>query len=508
MIPTAKLSALALAASALLSSAAAQSAATSAASAPLAAAHGVAAPDTTHLSLSDAVGIALATSDEVQQAIALTEIADAQVTTARAGALPQLRFNSGYTHQFANARAAIVGSVFNQPNSYTSTFSFSQPLFQGGRLIAASRAATDVRAASRLTAAETRATVTVAVQRAYLDALVTGRIAGLQARNLQLSGERLAQVEQFEKAGRAARYDVLRARVERANIEPLVIQARNDHELAMLELKRLLNIPVEQPVALTTTLDPDATRALAARLGADAESAPLPVGRAALQAAEATLRARREGVAIARADFLPTLAFQASGGFTALPPAGQNRFPTSRGFASNALCPAGSAATRVCQNGGWFEDGSFGFTFSLPLFDGLRAKGNLDLAQANRRLAELELRQTREEVAVDVARARAELARAEATFDARRATSSEAEEAFRLATLRFNRGLSTQLEVTDAQLALLTAQTGEARAVAELHLASVDLARALGRAIPLTAGGEVRPGADRPSMSSSVPSTR
>ncbi|MHB1073733.1 MAG: TolC family protein, partial [Gemmatimonadaceae bacterium] len=310
-----------MAAGALLSSAAAQTASSPASPAVA----GATPADTARLSLPDAVGIALSSSDEVQQAIALTAIADAQVTTARAGALPQLRFNSGYTHQFANARAAIVGSVFNQPNSYTATFSLSQPLFQGGRLLAASRAATDVRAASQLTAAETRATVTLAVQRAYLDALVTARLAELQARNLQLSSERLTQVEQFEKAGRAARYDVLRARVERANIEPLLIQARNDHALAMLELKRLLNIPVERPVALTTTLDPAATRALAARIGAEAESAPFPAGRAALQAAAATVRARREGVAIARADFLPTLAFQATGGFAALPPAGQNR---------------------------------------------------------------------------------------------------------------------------------------------------------------------------------------
>lgn len=504
MILTTKLPALALAAGALLSSAAAQTASSPASPAVA----GATPADTARLSLPDAVGIALSSSDEVQQAIALTAIADAQVTTARAGALPQLRFNSGYTHQFANARAAIVGSVFNQPNSYTATFSLSQPLFQGGRLLAASRAATDVRAASQLTAAETRATVTLAVQRAYLDALVTARLAELQARNLQLSSERLTQVEQFEKAGRAARYDVLRARVERANIEPLLIQARNDHALAMLELKRLLNIPVERPVALTTTLDPAATRALAARIGAEAESAPFPAGRAALQAAAATVRARREGVAIARADFLPTLAFQATGGFAALPPAGQNRFPTTRGLASSALCPPGTPSTRPCQNGGWFEDGSFGVTFSVPLFDGLRARGNLDLAQANRRLAELELRQTREEVAVDVARSRAELTRAQATFDARRATSAEAEEAFRLATLRFNRGLSTQLEVTDAQLALLTAQTGEARAVAELHLAAAGLARALGRAIPLASGSDVRPGTDRPSWPSSVPSIR
>ncbi|HJQ22219.1 MAG TPA: TolC family protein, partial [Gemmatimonadaceae bacterium] len=63
--------------------------------------------------------------------------------------------------------------------------------------------------------------------------------------------------------------------------------------------------------------------------------------------------------------------------------------------------------------------------------------------------------------------------------------STEAQEAFRLASLRFSRGLSTQLEVSDAQLALLTAESGEARASYDLYLATADLARALGRPIPM-----------------------
>ena len=64
-------------------------------------------------------------------------------------------------------------------------------------------------------------------------------------------------------------------------------------------------------------------------------------------------------------------------------------------------------------------------------------------------------------------------------------SSSEAREAFQLAQLRFTRGLTTQLEVSDAQLALLVAQSFEARATYDLFLASADLARALGRPIPL-----------------------
>jgi outer membrane protein TolC len=100
------------------------------------------------------------------------------------------------------------------------------------------------------------------------------------------------------------------------------------------------------------------------------------------------------------------------------------------------------------------------------------------------RLAELQLQQARENVSLEVARARAEFQRARAVFDARAQNSTEANEAFQLASLRFSRGLSTQLEVSDAQLALLTAQSGEARATYDLYLASAELARALGRPIP------------------------
>ena len=73
---------------------------------------------------------------------------------------------------------------------------------------------------------------------------------------------------------------------------------------------------------------------------------------------------------------------------------------------------------------------------------------------------------------------------ARSVFAARQQNSTEAQEAFQLASLSFSRGLSTQLEVTDAQLALATAQSGEARATYDLYLATAELSRALGRPIP------------------------
>jgi outer membrane protein TolC len=438
--------------------------------------------DTLKISVQQAVAAALLASDEVKLSQALVEAAEAQVALARSNGLPQLRINTTYSHVYENARSTAVNSVFNQPNTYGVTAALSQTLFQGGRIVAATRAAGDLRAATRLDEEETRARLNVDVQRAYLNALFAGRLVEIQRGNVALATARLEQLAQLQAAGRAARYDVLRARVERANLEPLAIQAESDRELAILDLKRLLNVPIDRPILLTTTLDADAVASLAPVMASLADSASLP-DRPALRSAEFTARSRREGVTVARADFLPSLSIGFNTGYQAFPPLGSG-FPDRFGHASSDFCEPGSAAGRVCQNGGWFADRSISATLSFPVFDGLRARSNLNVAQAQLRVAEVQLQLERETVSLEVARARAELLRARAVFDARQQSSSEAQEAFQLASLRFSRGLSTQLEVTDAQLALATAQSGEARATYDLYLASAELARALGRPIP------------------------
>jgi outer membrane protein TolC len=436
--------------------------------------------DTLRLSLDDAVTTGLRVGDEMRFSLAQSDIADAQLSAARSALLPQFRINSSFGRTFENARSSAVNPVFATTNTYTVNGQLSQTLFQGGRLIATTRAAGRLADAARLDAEEQKALFTVQIQRAYLAALLAERMVELQETNLQLAASRLAQVEQFQNAGRAAQYDVLRARVERANIEPVAIQARNDRDLAQLELKRLINLPLERPLALTTTIDPAAAQAMVASY---LDSTSLPA-RGALRAAELTAQSRRLAITAARAEFLPTVTAFIQTGFGAFPPAGTG-FPTTRGFLDTSFCPPTPTPTRPCQNGGWFEDRSLGISFSWPVFDGLRALSALELARANTRIADIELRQERERVAVEVARARAELQRAKSVFEGRRETSGEATEAFRLASLRFSRGLSTQLEVSDAQLALMTAQSAEARATFDLYLATAEFARAMGRPIPM-----------------------
>lgn len=461
--------------------------------------------DTIPLSLGEAVTRALQAGDEVRLAQAQVELTRAQVMGARATGLPQLRLSSTYSHQIENARAQAVGSIFGQSNTYNSGANLSQTLFQGGRVVAASRAARRVSEAADLNAEELRRTVTLGVQRAYLAALLADQLVEIQEGNLALATERVAQVEQLEGGGRAARYDVLRARVERANMEPLVIQTRNDRDLALLELKRLLNLPLETPLRLTTTLDGATVASVAATVaGASTGTADAAVTvneRGTVRAARLTAEARRFSIRVARADLLPTLTVSATIGYLAFPTGGffQN-VPVRFGRLNPVACPEGSAPDRVCteQNGGWFSDRSVQFAVSWPIFDGLRTKANIESAEAQARMAELQLEQQREAVALEIATARRQLERAAATFAAQRQTVDEADETYRLAALRFERGLGTQLETSDAQILRLTAQTNAARAAVDLYLAAAELARAEGRPIPTLPTGSSAPSSTVP----------
>ncbi len=438
--------------------------------------------DTVRLSLTEAVRRSDQVGEEVRIARANLTASSAQITIARAAGLPHIGLNATENRTVASARGQAVGSVFNQPYTYNASISGSQSLFQGGRVVNGLRAANAVTAASRQDLAETRSTIDLQTQTAYLNVLFTNRVVQIQRQAYDQAAARAAQAQKFQQAGRFSRYDVLRARVELANIEPQLLQAQEDAQLAMLELRRLTNIPPSRPLALTTVIDSTTIRDVLATVDTSVGADRRP----ALQSAAQTARARALGVSIARAALLPSVSFNFNTGYSAFPVRG-SVFPSGLGRLNVVPCAAGSDPSRICtsQNGGFFSDRSFGFTLSLPLFDGLQTKGSIDLAGAQATLAEAQLAETRERVFNDVARARTDLARSHTQYDVRQQSVAEASEAFQLATLRFARGLSTQLEVSDAQIALTTAETNEARALYDVYIAAATLAQTQGRPLPL-----------------------
>jgi outer membrane protein TolC len=122
-----------------------------------------------------------------------------------------------------------------------------------------------------------------------------------------------------------------------------------------------------------------------------------------------------------------------------------------------------------------------GISLNWSIFDGgnrlsryREAKANLDASQ--QRLKAIEL-----DISREVEQTRSTVVETDERIVAAQAAVASAQENFRLVQGRFDAGVGTILDLTDAQLALTQAQNTEAQALADFRIALARLDRALGR---------------------------
>jgi outer membrane protein TolC len=457
------------------------------------------------LSMEDAVRRALETGDEIKVARAQVQQAHGQVTQAWASALPEIRGSLTYLRTFAssfrvegtvdsthlfrpdslaplanrvsylerelrNGEATTTGLgqlfsglPFGQPNTYTATLTLTQTLFQGGKVGAGIRGAHAYERAAQATLDDTQEDLAYRVKLAYLNALFAQRMLDISEATQAQVNEHLRTVTVNHRVGATGDYDLLRSQVESANQEPQVIASRNSRETAELELKRLVNVPVDQPLELTAAVLTDADSL--PEVDAVALEAEAP-DRSSLEAAEANAEFRRQAVRVFRGDAYPLLKLTMNYGGQALP---TGTFPAYHDFR---------------------KDWNASISLSMPLFDGFRNRGIVQQAQAELTRAEAQASQAHEGVAIQVAEARSEMDRAHALVAARRQTVSQATRAYHLADVRYTNGIASSIEVSDARLALQQARVNEAQSTRDYLVAMAGLERALGRPVPVMRTGQ------------------
>lgn len=424
--------------------------------------------DTLRLTLEVAVQRALSQSEEVRLAQAQVDEMNGQVREAFSGALPQINGSVTYTRQFASIFSGLSGgnngdttfsnlfknSPFGAPNAWALDLTASQLLFSGGKVGAGLAAAKSARQAARLSRDQSTTDIAFAVKRAYLNAQYRARLLGVAATGIEEARKQLHQVRLFHQAGTRADYDLLRAQVDAANQEPAVVAAANDYELALLDLKRLVNVPLDQPLELSTPLiAEDGTIPVVVEEDLSAAERP------AVAAAEATVRVQEQLLKAARADRWPTLSVSSTFSEQAFP---TQVFPFDATFRRNW-----NAAVKL----------------SVPLFNGLRTEGTVARYRAQLERATATRDNVREQAAIDLTRARGELKRTQTLLLARRETVQQAAQAQHIAQVRYSNGLSTQLEVSDARLLMQQAEVNEAQAMRDYLMSVAQLEQALGRPV-------------------------
>jgi outer membrane protein TolC len=370
---------------------------------------------------------------------------------------------------------------FGRKNTWRASLSFSQNLYSGGRNGAQIALAAAGHESAGLGLTTSRAQLLFEVTQAYYDAVLSQRLVEIAAATLEQAGATLRQVEAGFSAGTQPEFEVLRARVNRDQQQPLLIRQRVNRELAHLRLKRLLDLPADANLELADvltdeTLPPPTVfveRVSAIEKTLISSDAPAQtVGslslpeRTAVEQATVTVRTREASLRLTEAQKMPNVSLNSNYSRIAYP---EDIFPTF-------------------NRSNW----TVGISVSVPVLTGGRQRGDELVARAELEQSRLQQQQIQELAALDTRSAWAELVAARAAWESTAGTVQQAERAYEIADVRYGAGVSTQLELSDARLQQQQAEANRAVAARDLQIARARVALLrdlpIGNALPATGG--------------------
>ncbi len=400
--------------------------------------------------------------------------------TIAAGATPAERAAALAQAQSCAATSPLGGIDFSRVgfgarNAWVFGLSFSQNVFAGGRISGNAAAARAGRRAADVEVAAQRAQLVLDVARAYYDAALAQRLVALADSTLVQTEEVLRQTQVARTVGAQSEFELLRAQVTRDNARPVVIQRRGDRDVALLRLKQLLDVPLEEPVVLTTDIDQpvqaDAVvpAAYAGRLDVAAAADTTTGERAPVRQAAEGVRAQEGLLRAARGERWPGVQLVSSYQRLFFP---ASAFPSWSDFREN-----------------W----TVGAQMSVPLFTGGRLRGAELVARGNLEEAQARFELARELASLDTRVALNALQQAQSAWDASAGVVEQASKAYRIDQIRFREGISTQTDLLQSRILLEQATANRAVAARDLAVARIRLA--LIRDLPLPLGGATGGGA-------------
>jgi outer membrane protein TolC len=312
------------------------------------------------------------------------------------------------------------------------------------------------------------------VRQAYLNALAQLELARLNESSVERIRATLAETQARYRAGLTSEYDVLRFEVQLANLEPQLRRAQD----ALAEAKRLLLIAMGRPadgdievvgrLADVDVLDPSRNTPDNAALIEG--SGPL-LDSTALDSAYATALAARTDVRQA------TLAISVEEARVSVERA--QLFPKVSLFGAYNYYGAGPGAPDFF--GDYQTPAAWGgLRIELPIFRGFRESARMQQARAGVEQNRAALDLAREQTANDVRTLIAALEETRARVASQDRAVAQARRGYQIATAEYREGLGSQLQVSDAELALRQSEYNYALAVLDHLIARSNLDAALG----------------------------
>ena len=409
------------------------------------------------------------------RAIRLSELSleDAKATVRKTAAAKNPSF--GYSWKRVDHKAqtvpTVVGYRFNETektiepvvqfintgtHAYTQSLSLNWPVWTGGAVEGAIDAARYAEDIAHINIYQTEADIKLEAVKAYYQYLEMNNLAVIADEAVKNLGGHMKNVQQQYNAGIVAKLDVLSSNVSLSNAKKSSISANNARNLAEANLNNVMRIPMDTKLIPLDTTFPepgfDITMEEAITIGQKY--------RWELIKADYNVRIAKEQIKIAKAGYLPTVAI---GGGYGWDTAGFDGFDKDK----------------------WSVYGAVNWS----IWDGGATDAKIKGAKTGLKTAEEMLLQAREKVELEIRQDYLSVLAAKEQIRAAEASVEQAEEAYKIATIRYRSGVGINLDVLDAQLALNRAKTNYVTALYDYNIGLATLEHAMG--LPAVAYTEI-----------------
>ncbi len=409
------------------------------------------------ITLNQAIALARRNNQDWRKAWLNLEKADAALREALAANFPSLsaeinlsRTDSA-TSELSNRRLRNRGLSASTSSTATNlvdgTLQLSYTLYDGGSRPAQIRQAEETVRFNQLEVERVVEELRLNTANAYYALQQADATVGIEQAAVDAAKQTLRDAELLEQAGLGTRFDVLRARVELANSQQSLVNARADRRIGQRQLVQILSLGEQVEVTIADSIEPagiwdlslENTIVLAYRNRAELEQQ--------LVQREIDEQQRQVALSVLR--------------------------PQVSLFANYNVA-------NILNFGEGFADGyAIGATLSWNLFDGGAAQANSRQEELDIEIAEVNFEQQRKSIRFEVEEAHENLTASDENIKTATVAVQLAEESLRLARLRFQAGVGTQTDVIDAQTELTRSRGNLLTAIVGYNRALVALQRAV-----------------------------
>ncbi len=387
-------------------------------------------------------------------------LADTDKKEAVSGVLPNISANAGYnrnlndTYMYADMggltgdeNAGTTKLPINRNNEYRFSVAVNQTLFNG-TVLNAIKAARQYQHLSEFVYDASHQEIITMAKKAFYRAQLLKIVWNVSQASENNALENFIDVGKAYEAGLVSEFDLLQAEVRHLDLVPQTTEARRNYDIALIQLKNLAGLPVDENLSLEGDFDqyPD--------LPGSATLESILTGRPDYNALLWQERLTKTNVSAQKAAYYPSLSGKLAYGFSS-------------------------------QSDEWsFDDKNeawvLGVSLNVPIFTGGATRARVQRAKIELDRSRLQLDQAKDNIRTETANIQLRLLEAHKRIQSARAAVTTTQKAFSIAETTSKAGLTTQLELKDSRVMLDQAQLRYYAAVYEYLEAFFDWQKASG----------------------------